>query len=136
MAIRSQCGLKIKNSHRFLSNTWGITTLHRIVDVSIIISNHCRRNSTDDVTIFSKWYTISIPIPDEFWFLVWKFRQQQKVERNKHENMGISNGKMHPHGHKVKTGIEIWNLQEIFYNELEGVKSTKFFSRLFNCHRY
>ena len=31
--------LKIKNSHRFSSNTWGITILHCIFNASIIIGN-------------------------------------------------------------------------------------------------
>ena len=43
LAICSPCWLQFKNSNLFSFNTQGITILHWIFDVLVIIGNHCWR---------------------------------------------------------------------------------------------
>ena len=61
------CWLKFKNSNQLSSNTWGITILHWIFDVSIIIGNHCRRHG--GIGLKSKITIDSYLILEEFTWL-------------------------------------------------------------------
>ena len=44
LTIYNRCWCKFKNSDQFSFNTQGITIIHWIFDVSIIIANHCWRH--------------------------------------------------------------------------------------------